>query len=212
MEAQRAPGSSPEKKSRSESDAIKPNTSFSSNENPLGTPREPIYPNQSPSNLTSHVGETMEGFSPSGSRDAGMKNLEGMENFGSRFQMPDAQTSDNFLTAPTAPKAEDESSSALDVQATVDAIQDLVQKIRANLESAEQQELEELLRQGAELISKHYKTLSHVATEQVSTLKSEIRDNPYRSLMAAVKVGMALSQVYYQHKEARLLSPEGEQA
>lgn len=184
MEAQDTVTSSPSgKKSRNSSMPLDQGGGSASG---VESQRNPIYPSQSPS-----------GFQVNGDvSDPGMRNLEATENFGAKFQMPEAQTSDNFLTAPLEPGEGNGEKLPLDVQATVDAITHLVARIKANLESPEQQELEELLREGAAMLATHYKTISHLAAAQVSGMKAELQENPYRGLMTAIKVGMALSAVY----------------
>lgn len=208
MEAQRA--TKPEKKMRTEADAGVLAGREKEEESPFNTPRDPIYPSQSPSSRPSHVGESIEGFAAHNTRDTGMSDLEKTEGFGARFQMPEPQTSDNFLNAPASaevPAPRGQAEGALDIQATVDAIQDLVLRIRENLESPEQEELEELLRQGGEILSANWKQLSQFTTEQVSSVKSDLKENPYRGVIAALKIGMALSQIYSSRGEARVASP-----
>lgn len=194
MEAQRATPNT-DKSVRSDKDSVIP--SFVPQDDPLSLPRDPIYPEKN--TASSPLGDSIEGFATYHTRDSGMSNLENSTGAGAHFQMPEPQTSDNFLNAPIAPEASPSASipeGTLDVQATVNAIQDLVLRIRENLESPEQEELEELLRQGAEILSSNWKQLSQFTTEQVSTVKSDLKENPYRGVIAALKIGMALSQIY----------------
>lgn len=147
-------------------------------------------------------GGSDEGFRPS--RDSGMPNLEKSDGFGSRFQMPGPDMSEKYRDKPF----QDDELSALaggsgassvegfvDVQTSCQQIQHLVQRIRENLQNAEQEELEGLLREGAELLSVHWKQLASTASDQVLALKEGVRENPYRSLFRVLKVGMALGQV-----------------
>ncbi|RZA24987.1 MAG: hypothetical protein EOP10_08220 [Proteobacteria bacterium] len=188
MDAQLA-GSPQEKKSRSslQDDRVKSN--FSSSDNAPALPRDPIYPNQSPSSLSG----------PNSEQDVGMTNLENTENFGARFQMPEASTSDNFINAPKA-EGEPEASAApqgvMDLQGTLAVVQELIERIKLNLQSAEQDELEEFLRQGSQLLTANWKTITTYSTTQVSTLKSDLKENPYKGLIAALKIGMAVSHLY----------------
>ncbi|RYZ73276.1 MAG: hypothetical protein EOP09_02135 [Proteobacteria bacterium] len=163
-------------------------SNFSSSENTPGLPRDPIYPNQSPSSLSG----------PNGDQDVGMTNLENTENFGARFQMPEASTSDNFINAPKVDKEADTGvpQSVMDLQGTLAVVQELIERIKLNLQSAEQDELEELLRQGSQLLTANWKTITSYSTNQVSTLKSDLKENPYKGLIAALKIGMAVSHLY----------------
>lgn len=205
MEAQKA--SQPvirEKATRQDASQVAPDMSGAS-----AAGRDPIYPSQSPSQLSSNssIEDSVEGFRSHRSSDVGIPNLENTENFGSRFQMPDASTSDNFLTDPRpASPAGDDTNEKLafanyDIQGTLKIIQDLILKIRANLENPEQKELESLLREGAELLTSQWAHIARFTGTQVSDLKREIKENPYQSLISAVKIGMAISQVYAARKQ-----------
>jgi len=183
---------------------IKPNP-----RNTDGLPQDPVYQGQS--QKTGAVGESYEGFS--NSKDSGMKNMDKAEGYGSKFQMPGPDMSEkyqaNSTTNPVEGQADRERSAPamgaegqpgmnqfVDIQTSIQSIQMLVQKLKENLASPEQAELEHLMLQGTQLLTSNWKQLSSTATEQVSSIKGELKENPYRGLIGALKVGMALSQVW----------------
>jgi hypothetical protein len=184
-------------------DKVKPNANASRGVDSL--PKDPVY--QSDRHDASKLSESYEGFTPS--KDIGMDNLEKSDGFGSKFQMPGPDMSEKYMNEPTGEtngtqrpmqsRSLNANTAApvefVDIQTTLATLQDLVVKIRANLESPEQGELEALMLQGSQLLQSHWKLLSTTATTQVSSLKSDVKENPYRALIAALKVGMAISQV-----------------
>lgn len=181
-------------------DKVKPNANAGRSSDSL--PKDPVY--QSDRQDASKVSESYEGFTPS--KEIGMQNLEKSDGFGSKFQMPGPDMSEKYMNHPESEKASDRPLRTktlnapaplefVDIQTTLLTLQDLVAKIRANLESPEQGELEALMLQGSQLLQTHWKLLSTTATSQVSALKEDVKENPYRALIAALKIGMAISQV-----------------
>ena len=152
--------------------------------------KDPIYQNKTGLNS---VGESMEGFRSS-SHDVGMKNMDKTDGFGAQFQMPDPQTNDGYLNQHSA-QPNPLTTGDFDIHAGLEAISDLSQRLRASLMGPEQDELEQLLREGAALLSQNWKALSGGTTQQFATVKDELKENPYKGLMAAIRVGMALSQI-----------------
>ena len=189
------------------------------NQSSDGLPQDPVYnvaADRDRDKAKAKIGESYEGFSAS--KGAGIPNLEKSDGFGSKYQMPGPDMSEKYmdksesagevrpeqLTAGTeVPHAE----GFVDLQTTVHMIQDLVLKIRENLQSTEQEELEALLKQGAQLLSANWKQLSSIATEQVSTLKIDVKENPYRTVITALKVGMALGQVISANRREMVAEP-----
>lgn len=184
-------------------DKVKPNTNPNASRSSDALPKDPVY--QSDRQEGSKVGESYEGFSPS--KDIGMQNLEKSDGFGSKFQMPGHDMSEKYMNHPqndvdasdrpmrSKPLNVPAPVEFVDIQTTLATLQDLVAKIRANLESPEQGELEALMLQGSQLLQTHWKLISTTATSQVSALKEDVKENPYRALIAALKIGMAISQV-----------------
>ncbi len=194
---------------------IKPNPSS-------GLPQDPVYGGQS--NKASKIDETYEGFRPS-SRVQGMPNADKAEGFGSKFQMPGPDMSEKHMNG-NEEQAQGSSSNAkagesapitdlgdlpqefVDIQTSIQAIQMLVQKLRENLASPEQEELEQLMIHGSKLLTTNWKQLTTAATGQVSGLKDELKENPYRGLLGALKIGMALSQLFSTRSKASLPVPD----
>lgn len=199
--------------SRNADQTIKPRPNSSSD----GQAQNPVYSEgMERDKAKAKLSESYEGFS--GSQSVGMPNLEKADGFGSKFQMPGPDMSEKYMDnnagsqdlerkqLPLSPEAS-QGEGFVDLQTSVQLIQELVQKIRANLESTEQEDLEALLKQGAQLLTANWKQLSSSATEQVSTIKSDVKENPYRTVIAALKVGMALGQVIASLRKERVSEP-----
>ncbi|MBC7659035.1 MAG: hypothetical protein H7249_04940 [Chitinophagaceae bacterium] len=168
--------------------------------------RDPVYQNQDPASgsytgSSPNLGDSFEGFKSS-PRDAGMRNMQKTDGFGAQFQMPEPGENERYMGSSSAqssmkpPVPQGEIPEAfVDIQTSIHAFQNIIQKLRDHLISPEQEDLENLLRQGSQLLSANWKQLSTVTTSQVSTLKEDIKENPYRGLIGALKIGMALSQI-----------------
>ncbi len=97
-----------------------------------------------------------------------------------------------------------------DIPALVEKLQTLVNAIQKNLENNEQHELERLLAEGAKLLANEGMQIRTMAENQFGQIKRDIQTNPYHALLSALKIGMAISQVYASMKLGN--NPDGTQA
>jgi len=169
--------------------------------------KDPVYQSQKPasgsfSGSSPNLGDSYEGFKSS-ANDAGMPNLGKTDGFGAQFEMPEPGANEQFMGSQYLKRdqvSERKESFTMpetfvDLQTSLHAMEEIVKRLRENLMSPEQAELESLLRQGSQLIQSNFKQLSGVATQQVSGLKEDLKENPYRGLIGALKIGMAISQI-----------------
>ncbi len=159
---------------------------------------------------SSGVSNSVEGFRPTNSpTDNGIPNFDKAEGFGAQFEMPEPQMNETYMEARPSVKSARESyaSADFDLHQRLEALNDLARRLKEALVGPEQDELESILKEGSELISSTWRALSGNATQSYQSLRGELTDNPYKAIMTALRIGIAVSQLV-QHRQATMLPNE----